>query len=76
MTDFDRFYNSLRVLLNIDADEFYAAVHPEKHQYRLPMPDQVANWIAFRDSPHTWFIRASDKDARAIWTIIEKRNEK
>ena len=72
------FHNALRVLMNIDADEFYAAVHPEipnaridakNPQHTVPYQD----WCSFSRDPYRWFVRASDDDAKAIWSIIEAR---
>ena len=64
------FHNGLRVLLNIDAYEFMPAVYPQGTD------DQgaaFADWEAFRDNPHRWFIQAPDAKAQAIWKIVEGR---
>jgi hypothetical protein len=58
-SEFRRFHNALRVLLNIDSGEF-------------PGPD--ADWVRFRDSPWRYFISCDDHIARALWEIIHKRN--
>ena len=76
---FNQFHNALRVLLNIDADEFLAACHPDVPVVDIDNPAHYAvyqDWCAFSNNPYMWFIRASDADAKAIWAIIEKRNEK
>ena len=70
------FHNALRVLMNIDAAEFYAAVYPGKGRYILPTHNQRDDWARFGSNPHLWFIRANDADAKAIWAIIEERNLK
>jgi hypothetical protein len=70
------FHNALRVLMNIDADEFYAAVYPGKGRYILPTHNQRDDWGKFGSNPHLWFIRANDADAKVIWAIIEERNSK
>jgi hypothetical protein len=59
-TEFRRFHNGLRVLLNIDKSEF-------------PGPDK--DWPSFRGSPHRYFITCPDEVALALWRIIERRNQ-
>lgn len=56
------FHNALRILLNIDMDEFVAA------------GCDADQWPAFRGNPHMWFIRASDRDAERVWLLIAGRN--
>ena len=52
------FHNALRILLNIDGDQF---------------PGDEADWPAFRDDPHRYFIRATDDVADALYALIEGR---
>lgn len=59
---FNEFHNALRILVNIDMDEFCKAVPDEKQ------------WAAFAINPHGWFIRACDAHAKPIWKIVEERN--
>ncbi len=58
-SEFFRFHNGLRVLLNIDASEF---------------PGPAEDWPTFRDNPWRYFIGCNDETARALWEIIERRN--
>ena len=59
------FHNRLRVLLNIDRDELVnAGVLAEEDR---------ASWIAFRESPWRYLIRASDEDAEKMWALVLKR---
>ncbi len=67
---FTEFHNALRVLLNIDGDEFLRALWPNEEPNFL-MHDEA--WEAFDDDPHMWFIKAPDAAARAIWAIVEER---
>ena len=73
---FAEFHNALRVLLNIDADEFLGAVLPDE-EYDGRQPDLKSAawrlWDEFKENPHRWFIRAPDDQAQAIWKIIEGR---
>jgi hypothetical protein len=64
------FHNALRVLMNIDGDEFVRAIGRDS---AIWSPD---DWPKFSNNPHLWFIRANDADAKAIWAIIEERNLK
>ncbi len=57
-----KFHNALRILLNIDMDEFVAA------------GCRSEQWREFRDNPHAYFIEAADREADALWKIIEERN--
>lgn len=58
---FREFHNGLRVLANIDRDEFVAKGLPD------------ADWPSFRDDPWRYFIRASDVMAEGLFEIIESR---
>lgn len=60
-SEFFRFHNGLRILLNIDAAEF---------------PGPTEDWSRFRDSPHRYFIECSDDVAAGLWQIIAKRTQK
>jgi len=61
---FNEFHNGLRVLLNIDRDEFEALVDG----------DLTADYRRFSNNPYGWFIRVPDKHAMAIYAEIERRN--
>lgn len=50
------FHNALRILLNIDRDQF---------------PGDEADWTAFRDNPHRYFMRANDEVTDALYALIE-----
>ncbi len=58
----DAFHNRLRIMLGIDAHEF-AAVGLTLEQ-----------WRRFDADPFRFFIRADDRTAAAIWSIIEARS--
>jgi aminoglycoside phosphotransferase (APT) family kinase protein len=58
----DEFHNALRILHSIDSYELGNAEI-----------DVAENWTAFIADPCEWFIRASDKNATLLWTIIERR---
>ncbi len=60
-SEFFRFHNGMRILLNIDASEF-------------PGPEE--DWPEFRDNPHRYFITCGDETASALWVLIEKRNQR
>lgn len=66
------FHNALRILLNIDADEFFAATRPELGGAR-PSDVVMREWITFRDDPHKWMLRAPSDKAQMIFEIVERR---
>lgn len=59
------FHNALRILTGIDRHELEAA--------GVTNLGGAFGWDAFRADPYRWFIQASDKEADAIWRIIESR---
>lgn len=71
--NFHQFHNAMRVLFNIDADEFLRAVYGIDTR-----PDENSRewgtWIFFRDHPHEWFLRAPTEKAEAIYALIEDRD--
>ena len=64
--DFREFHNALRIMRSID--------YPELVEAGVSYPD--LDWASFRANPWDWFLRASDHDAAAVWTIIERRQPK
>lgn len=62
-TEFDRFHNAMRILLNIDKPCFDAAVG-EAETWR---------WTAFVHDPLRWFIEAPTGIAKKVWEIVEAR---
>jgi hypothetical protein len=62
---FMEFHNGLRVLINIDKPEFDMALGPLVSQ---------SMWESFRDNPWRWFIKAPDRQAEAVFKVIEARN--
>jgi hypothetical protein len=60
----DAFHNKLRIMLGIDAHEFALA--------GLTMEQ----WRRFDADPYRFFIRADDRTAAAIWSIIQARSSK
>jgi hypothetical protein len=67
------FHNFLRILLNIDADEFMQAVYG-RDTHPGEGGEEWAAWTTFREDPYRWFIKAGDQQAAALWKIIERRN--
>lgn len=70
---FNEFHNGLRILLNIDSDEFMDAVYPNGTPHGLHMRGE---WETFRENPYNWFIRASDQKAHGLWQLMQKRMTK
>lgn len=62
-TAFDFFHNALRIMFNIDADEFSKHVSPD-----------VDEWKSFRDSPFRYFVRTDDASANKLWGVITARS--
>ena len=69
---FEKFHNALRILLNIDGDEFIAAIEAVRVEGDNDPQDE---WDRFNGNPYRWFIRSPSRIARAIWQIIEERNQ-
>lgn len=67
--DFRQFHNRLRMLLNIDAFEFFEATGTDGDS------DHSALWEAFQANPWRWFIRASDDEARGLFRIMVDRED-
>lgn len=63
---FREFHNALRIMISIDSHDLVQA--------GLIKHDDVNAWGTFHRDPYRWFIRASDKNARKLWAIIEERN--
>ncbi len=59
--DLRKFHNALRILLNIDRDEFIGA------------GGQDVDWARFRLNPHDFFIHCSDTTAEGLFAVIEAR---
>lgn len=70
---FDQFSNGLRVLLNIDGGEFAFALG--YGGVKMGGDAVAAEYKAFRDDPHRWFIKAPDAKAKAIWWIVAERTK-
>ncbi len=62
-TEFRRFHNALRTLVNLDASELIAA----------GVIDEPTGFRRFEDDPYRWFIRANDARAAALWALIQSR---
>lgn len=60
------FHNGLRIMASIDRDELEQAIG-----YRGALANQ--EWLRFRTNPWREFIRMSDADAKAVWSIIKRR---
>lgn len=63
--------NALCILRSIDRYELVEAGVEGVEPFMDLAGDQ--KWIAFRDDPYTFFIRADDDTAEKIWGIIERR---
>jgi hypothetical protein len=57
-SEFRRFHNGLRILMNIDFADF---------------PGPHADWPIFLDHPWRYFISCPDPIARALWAVIQRR---
>lgn len=64
---FDEFHNALRILLNIDFDQFEQALadSPEAAE---------EEWQHFQINPYRYFISADDSVSKALFAIIHERN--
>lgn len=65
IADLSGFHNALRIMRSIDMRELVAAGAIEPHD--------ATEWSAFSKNPYDWLIRASDRRAEALWSIIEAR---
>ena len=66
-TPLDEFHTRLRIMRSIDRHELIAAG---------AIDNSIAAWLRFDENPHDFFIRADDRTAQAIWSIIEARSSK
>lgn len=75
--NFAEFHNALRILLNIDGDEFVHAVFGPKARV-IPHSDspEWTEWVLYRAAPHIWLIQAPDEYAKALWKVVEARQPK
>ena len=64
--NYEEFHNGLRVLLNIENDEFAEATGETSY----------TAFDLFSRKPHDWFIRAGDQRALGLFAIIAERNAK
>lgn len=68
MMTFAEFHNALRIMASIDmADLVNAGALSD---------DDTGGWQAFVKNPWSWFIRAGDDEAAAVWRIIVARQPK
>lgn len=70
---FNEFHNGLRILLNIDMDEFMDAVCPDSNDTDQAYERAFGYWQNFRENPHQWFIRAPTAQAEKLWTYMQER---
>ncbi len=68
----DEFLNGVRVLWNMNADEYLGCINQEDREY---FGDDVL-WARFRDEPHKTFAGLPDQDRERIFALIERRNTK
>ncbi len=59
------FHNGLRILLNLDLDELATAGAMEHRDFDT--------YAEFRTDPFRWFIRANDRQAEAVWSLMQER---
>jgi hypothetical protein len=72
--NFTEFHNALRILLNIDGDQFAKAVIEAQANIPATMRDDPERmWPAFRENPWRWMIKAPTPQAKAIWALVEAR---
>ena len=62
---FGEFHNGLRIMMSIDQDELVSAGIIRANDHNA--------WGEFRRDPFRWFIRASDDQAKKLWTLMQKR---
>lgn len=65
---FAEFHNALRVLYNIDFDEFEMVLADS------PNLAAEVEWKSFQQNPHRYFICADDLVANKLFSIINERN--
>ncbi len=75
--NFNEFHNALRIMRNIDMDEFVHVIDPDTDG----SPPKEGNpsrtqWAMFHQNPYTWFIRAPDAQAERLFAYIETRQPK
>ena len=66
------FTNGIRVLWNIDAEEYLACINQEDRDY---FGDSVL-WLRFQGDPHRTFSGLPDQDQRRVFALVERRNAK
>lgn len=67
-----QFLNGLRVLWNLDADEYLACINHDDRDYFGDGP----LWSAFTANPHKTFSGLPDQDKERIFAVIQQRNER
>jgi hypothetical protein len=65
-----QFLNGIRILWNINANEYLACINQEDREY---FGDDKL-WARFRDEPHRTFAQLPDQDQVRIFALIEQRN--
>jgi len=63
-TEFRRFHNALRILINLGM--------PDLEQAGVIEDDDYEDWLRFQKNPHLYFVRISTARAEKLWTLIEK----
>lgn len=59
------FLNALRIMTSIDKGEL--------EEVGAIDPGDDVSWLKFREDPFYWLVRAEDRRAEKVWTIIERR---
>ena len=64
------FLNGIRVLWNIDADEYLPCINQEDREYYR----DVNLWSRFRSAPHMTFSGLPSQDQQRVFALIERKN--
>jgi len=65
------FLNGIRVLWNIDADQYLSCINREDREY---FGDE-SMWCRFSDNPHRTFSALPTQDQERLFAIIQQRND-
>jgi hypothetical protein len=62
-TEFRRFHNALRILINLGMRDLEQAGVIEEGDYE--------DWARFMKNPHLYFVQISETRAEKLWALIE-----
>jgi hypothetical protein len=63
-TEFRRFHNGLRILINLGMRDLEQAGVIEECDWE--------DWTRFQKNPHLYFVQISEARAEKLWALIEK----